>query len=231
MRLIIPALALVGLAACGEAPTVELQTEETVDPVAELAETGVSAEGVLETVEAEYGDAMMAEAVPMEAVEAGLGEEALGEEGTPVAALEPVEFELQRGETLAHFARWAELPVEVIAETSELDLAGAYPVGTVVIVPVGDEQALDRLMRLRSEHHDKRLTAYLDSRGGSLGEEVVQVRTGDTAWSLARDHHGLPVWVIDQLNPDVDLEHLRPGDQLMVPVLADIVAEAEPEAE
>jgi len=44
-------------------------------------------------------------------------------------------FALRRGETLAHFARWSELPVEDIATWSGLELHGSYSVGTEVFLP------------------------------------------------------------------------------------------------
>lgn len=141
-------------------------------------------------------------------------------------------FTLRRGETLAHFARWSDLPVETIAATSELDLDGIYPVGTEVRVPVSDE-ALDGMIRRREAHQQARVDGYLASRGGSVGTEELMVRTGDSAWTLARREAGIPVWLLEAYNPDVDLDRLRPGQTLSVPVIADIVADvgATPEPE
>ncbi len=135
-------------------------------------------------------------------------------------------FELRRGETLAHFARWSELPVEDVALWSGLDLDGAYAVGTQVFLPVTGG-ALSQVELSRADHREVRVDGYLSLRGGSVGNDFYQVRTGDTAWGIAKNNQDIPVWLLEAYNPSVDLERLRPGDELMLPVLADVVADAE----
>ncbi len=76
----------------------------------------------------------------------------------------------------------------------------------------------------RDAHHVRRAEGWLASRGGSVGDEFYRVKTGDTAWTIARDHGNLPVWVVETWNPAVDLEALRPGQELMLPLPADAMA-------
>jgi hypothetical protein len=147
---------------------------------------------------------------------------------TPVATY--ATYTLRRGESLAHFARWSELPVETIAEASGLDLAGSYPVGTTVRVPVATPEQQARIEEYREQHRSDRVDGYLASRGGAVGTGFVEVHSGDTAWSIARDNQDIPVWMLEAYNPSTDLDHLRPGDELMVPVLADVVVDAQPDA-
>jgi LysM repeat protein len=135
-------------------------------------------------------------------------------------------YRLRRGETLAHFARWSGLPVETIAEVSGLSLGGQYPVGTEVSVPLAGVD-LGVLEQRREEHRTRRVEGYLAGRGGSSGTEFYVVKTGDSAWSIAHADHGMPVWLLEAYNPLVDLDRLRPGQELMLPVLADTVAAVE----
>ena len=137
-----------------------------------------------------------------------------------------VSYNLRHGETLAHFARWSGLPVETIAEAYGLDLDGSYAVGTEDRVP-GSPERQGQVEAARERHRDARLDGYLASRGGAMGTEFHPVRTGETAWSIARDSQGIPVWVLEAYNPSVELDTLVPGQSLMVPVLADIVVEAD----
>jgi LysM repeat protein len=144
---------------------------------------------------------------------------------SPAPPLVPLEgsttYELRRGETLHHFARWSELPVEVIADASGLSLEqDQLPVGTVVRLPL-DEDRLGQVEMAREAHRIRRAEGWLKTRGGEVGTEFHRVRTGETAWSIAHDHGQMPVWVIETYNPMVDLEALRPGQQLMLPLLAD----------
>ncbi len=159
-----------------------------------------------------------------------LGEALVVVEAEPVVAPEapaPLAYTLRRGEALAHFARWSGLPVEDIAEASGLALDVPLAVGTSVLVPSLEEGLASRIEVARDAHHIRRAEGYLASRGGSVGTEFYEVRTGDTAWSIAQDHAGLPVWLVESLNPSVDLERLRPGQELMLPVVADTVAQVE----
>ncbi|MEQ1506381.1 MAG: LysM peptidoglycan-binding domain-containing protein [Myxococcota bacterium] len=138
-----------------------------------------------------------------------------------------VTYELRRGETLAHFARWSGLPVEAIADASGLPLDTPLPVGTIVRIPL-DEDRRARVETNRDAHHVARADGWLASHGGEVGTAFYRVRTGDTAWTIAKGHGGLPVWVIETWNPAVDLEDLRPGQELMLPVLADAVEDSVP---
>lgn len=129
-------------------------------------------------------------------------------------------FELRRGETLHHFARWSEQPIEIIAELSQLELDGEYQVGTEVKLILDAEERASVEAR-RDAHHQTRANNYLASRG-STRTDFYTVRTGDTAWTIARTFEGMPVWLLESMNPSVDLDTLRPGQELMVPVFNDV---------
>ena len=136
-----------------------------------------------------------------------------------------VTYHLRRGESLAHFARWSDLPVEIIAEASEQPLDAALPVGTVVRVPASPDRR-SRIEASRDAHHERRTEGYLASRGGAVDTEFYVVRTGDSGWGIAK-RHGLPVWLVEAFNPSLDFEGLRPGQAVMLPVTADMVDAAD----
>lgn len=146
----------------------------------------------------------------------------------PVIASEPAAnattYALRRGETLAHFARWSDRSVEDVAASSSLDLDGVYAVGTEVALVLTPAER-STLEGRRDAHHQARARSYLASRNASR-TEFYSVRTGDSAWTIASDGLGMPVWLLESLNPSVDLDRLRPGQELLVPIFEDIVAEA-----
>jgi LysM repeat protein len=146
-------------------------------------------------------------------------------EPTEIPAAYPV-VKLRRGETLAHFARWSGLTVESIADASMVDLEGDYPVGLEITLPVTSEEMANIADR-REKHRVTRVDGYLASRGGSVKSDFYTVQSGDNAWVVARKKHGIPVWVLESFNPSIDLDKLRPGQPLMVPVIADTVVDAE----
>lgn len=150
---------------------------------------------------------------------------------TPEATIAPAppaaRFSLKHGETLHHFAKWSGIPVEDLADASDLDLDGVHRVGDQVVVPgLGDEETA-RIEALRSAHHARRAEGYLASRGGAVGVEIVKVRTGDSATSIAKEQMGIPVWLLQVYNPEANLERIVPGQELLVPVVADVVVDAD----
>ncbi|MFK7929551.1 MAG: LysM peptidoglycan-binding domain-containing protein [Myxococcota bacterium] len=212
-RLFLFPLAL-ALAACGESPSVSHRSVSDTAEVEALSDATV-AQTEVDAPLIDLDDGSLDEPIVAETTVEELGTE-------PVIGSR---YTLRRGESLAHFARWSELPVEDIAEASGLSLGEVLHVGTTVIVPVSGEDQL-ALERRRDDHRTARVTAYLESRGGAAFTEFHSVRTGETAWSIAKDSGSLPVWVIESYNPATDLENLRPGDSLLVPVIADVVVEA-----
>lgn len=186
-----------------------------IDPVVEPVDGAARDDGVL------LGSAMMSDAVPI------ASSEPTPEVASPEVAPVPMAvYTLRHGETLDHFARWSGYAVEDIAGFSGLSLDGEYAVGTTIQLPVQDDAAA-AIDLARAEHWSKRLDGYLASRGGAVGTEFYQVRTGDSAWGIARHTYAIPMWVLEMYNPSVDLDALRPGQELMVPKLADVVVDAQ----
>ena len=46
-------------------------------------------------------------------------------------------------------------------------------------------------------------------------------RRGDSLWSVTQ-RGSLPVWLLQQYNPDVDFDDLRPGTQIVLPRVEDV---------
>ncbi|MEZ4319204.1 MAG: LysM domain-containing protein [Myxococcota bacterium] len=213
-RTLIVTLAIAGLAACGT------RSSEVQAPPPVVSAIEVHEDTDLPVVP-EVSEVAVLEVAPEPQ------ESVVEEPSTPLTF-----FELRRGETLAHFARWSDLPVEEIAKTSELELDGSYAVGTEIALAISPE-VRGLVESRRDAHHRTRAESYLASRG-STGTEFYEVKTGDSAWTIARDRHGMPVWLLESLNPSADLDRLRPGDDLLVPVFNDTVAEVtedEPQAD
>jgi hypothetical protein len=50
------------------------------------------------------------------------------------------------------------------------------------------------------------------------------VRRGDALWNVTQRFDQLPIWLLQQYNPDVDLADLRPGTQIVMPRVENVVA-------
>lgn len=139
------------------------------------------------------------------------------------AAVDPVEiryavFKLGRGETLDNYAKWSGIPVETIAESSALRLDDVHAVGTTVRIPV-DADGETRIAARRDAWEQARVDRWVATRHGEVTTGVHTVHTGETAWTLGHGKDAVPAWVLASYNPGVDLDHLKPGQELSIPVV------------
>ncbi|MEL6343884.1 MAG: LysM domain-containing protein [Myxococcota bacterium] len=153
------------------------------------------------------------------AAEMQAGPEIIGEAEMPPPT---VEIMVRDGENLALLASWAEMTVEEIAERNDLAVTGVIYPGQTLQLAIADEEAFEDA---RAEATGGRLQRYLERRGGEISTIEHTVRTGETAWGIARDVVGVPMWVLALYNPSVDLDRLTIGQTLMAPQLGDTVAD------
>ena len=118
-------------------------------------------------------------------------------------------------ETLGHYADWLDLPVARLRALNHLQ--GRTPV------------LLGRRLRLefdgvppaqfeqrRRDYHARLQAAYFAAHR-IAGTQVYIVRRGDSLWSITQRDETLPVWLLQQYNPDLDFNDLHPGTQLALP--------------
>lgn len=162
---------------------------------------------------------------------AELAPEPLAVSETDIVEASPLETPVflttvRSGENLVLIAQWADVSVEeVLAVNPGLDPADGLRVGQELALPGEDG---DDYVAMRQVWSDARLTRYLDKRGGLAGVVEHRVRTGDTAWDLASQEADVPMWVLASFNEGSDLEHLRIGDTVTLPVLADQIVAVNP---
>jgi membrane-bound lytic murein transglycosylase D len=59
----------------------------------------------------------------------------------------------------------------------------------------------------------------------TIGTEVHIVRKGDALWNVTQRFDHLPLWLLLQYNPNVDLADLRPGIHIVMPRVEHAVAQ------
>lgn len=119
------------------------------------------------------------------------------------------------GESLAHYALWLDQPVERLRAVNKLGRDTALAIGRQVQLDFSQVQREQFEQRRRSYH--QRLQAAYFAEHTITGVSAYRTRVGDTLWDLARRHGGMPEWLLQQYNPDVDFTALRPGTQVVLP--------------
>jgi membrane-bound lytic murein transglycosylase D len=118
-------------------------------------------------------------------------------------------------ETLGHYAEWLNITPTRLRELNKMSRNTPLVLGRRVRldfarVPRADFEAK------RVAYHEQLQDAFF-AQHRITGSEVHKVRSGDSVWILAQKRYNVPIWLLRQYNPDVDLEALKPGASIAIP--------------
>lgn len=149
-----------------------------------------------------------------------------GAEGS--ASVDPVDYSVAAdgtirvaaAETLGHYADWLGSSATRLRALNHLK--GRTP------VVIGKHLKLDlkrvtpeEFEQKRRDYHERLEAAYFASHRID-GTEVYIARKGDSLWSITQRSLKVPVWLLQQYNPDLDFGDLRPGTQISLPKVEDV---------
>jgi membrane-bound lytic murein transglycosylase D len=118
-------------------------------------------------------------------------------------------------ETLGHYAEWLGLPASRLRALNRLRTGQPVVLGRRLKLDFSRVSRPD-FEQKRRDFHGALQARYFENQR-IVGTEIYIVRRGDSAWAVTQRYDGLPTWLLQQYNPDVDLGDLRAGSQLIVP--------------
>ena len=117
-------------------------------------------------------------------------------------------------ETIGHYADWLDVPVASLRALNHLHGRSAVLIGshfklafTKVARPLFEQR--------RREYHQQLQSEYFAAHR-ITGSDTYVARHGDSLWSVTQ-RGAMPVWLLQQYNPDVDFAVLRPGTVIVLP--------------
>jgi len=124
---------------------------------------------------------------------------------------------VQTGETLGHYAEWLGL------RASRLRKINGLRFGEPVVVQQRlrldfSEISPEVFERVRVEYH-RSLQEDFFAEWEIEGTVVHRVGPGDSLWVLSTRRYDVPIWLLRQYNPDVNLDALSAGTKLTIPTL------------
>ncbi len=124
-------------------------------------------------------------------------------------------IEVQAAETLGHYADWLQL------RTQRLRDLNGYAYRRPVVI--GKRLKLDfsrvdpeTFVARRLAYH-RRLQETFFSHYRVTETTVHRLRRGESVWELTQRRYRVPVWLLRQFNPDLDLDRVRPGRAIVFP--------------
>jgi membrane-bound lytic murein transglycosylase D len=164
-----------------------------------------------------------AKAQPVSAAEAEELGPALGPAvETPVTA-DPIDYSVGKDdtiyvvaeETLGHYADWLKVTANRLRQVNRMKFGRPVIIGHKLKLDFSRVSRED-FERTRREFHRTLQASYFAAHR-ILGTEVYIVRRGDSLWTVTQRYARLPMWLLQQYNPDVDFGEMRAGTELVVP--------------
>jgi membrane-bound lytic murein transglycosylase D len=124
---------------------------------------------------------------------------------------------VQAAETLGHYAEWLEVRASQLRSLNRMSLATPVVVGRKVKLTF-EKVTRDQFESKRLEYH-KQLQEAFFSQFRIKDTSTHVIKSGESIWVLAQQRYNIPIWLLRQYNPDVDLGALKPGAKLVIPVV------------
>jgi membrane-bound lytic murein transglycosylase D len=125
-------------------------------------------------------------------------------------------------ETLGHYADWLRVSANKLRQLNKLGYGKPVIVGRKVHLEFR-RVTHEEFEQKRREYHQTLQASYFASHR-IVGTEVYIARRGDSTWTITQRFAELPIWLIQQYNPDLDLADLHPGTQIVMPRVEPVVA-------
>jgi membrane-bound lytic murein transglycosylase D len=197
----------------GGVPAAEAQreSEEDVQAVAKVGKTAAHAEPVSASQAEALGPALgPAIETPQTADPIDYS---VGSDDTIVVVAE---------ETLGHYADWLGVTAQRLRNINKMKFGRPVIIGRKLKLDFSKVKA-EQFEATRKEYH-RGLQATYFAEHRILGTEIYIVRRGDSLWTVTQRYDGLPMWLLQQYNPDVDFSEMRAGTEIVVPKVENVAA-------
>jgi membrane-bound lytic murein transglycosylase D len=127
---------------------------------------------------------------------------------------------VQAGETLGHFSDWTQVDSQSLRKLNRLHRNAQVTVGRKLKLDLSKVPAA-QFVAVRSEYHRHMQETFFAAHR-IAGTENYIVKRGESLWTVALQHGDLPIWLVEQYNPDVDFHDLKPGITIALPQVVEI---------
>ena len=123
-------------------------------------------------------------------------------------------------ETLGHYADWLGITAGQLRQINRMKFGKPVLIGRKLKLDFGKVKPED-FEQTRREYHRVLQASYFAAHR-ILGTEVYIVRRGDSLWTVTQRYARLPMWLLQQYNPDVDFSEMRAGTEIVVPRVEEV---------
>jgi membrane-bound lytic murein transglycosylase D len=204
---------------------------ETVTTPAEAATAQTAVREEHEEVQAvEAANKVVARSQPVTASQAEGEGPQLVPGAEAASSADPVDYSVGKddtvrvvaAETLGHYADWLGTSAAHLRALNKLRGRTAVVMGRRIKLEFTDVTR-EQFEQKRRDYHERLEAAYFAAHR-IAGTEVYIARRGDSLWSITARNVKVPIWLLQQYNPDLDFNDLHPGTQIAMPKVEDVSA-------
>jgi len=169
-------------------------------------------------------DPLIDDAAKLEEENGGQSADQMAEQGAASALLaDPSDYlvsadntiEAQAAETLGHYADWLELRTQDLRDLNDFSFRQLLVIGHRVKLKFADVDADQFAARRIAFHREMQEAFFLRYR--ITDTKIHQMRRGESLFVLTLRHYKIPIWLLRQYNPDLDLDLVQPGTKIVFP--------------
>ena len=142
------------------------------------------------------------------------------------ASADPIDYSVQpdgslivvAAETIGHYADWLGAPASSLRALNGMHGRSNVRIGRRFKLSFA-RVTRTQFEQRRVDYHRHLQTEYFAAHR-ITGSDTYVARRGDSLWSVTQ-RGSLPIWLLQQYNPDVDFDDLRPGTQIVLPRVED----------
>ena len=131
-------------------------------------------------------------------------------------------IEVQPLETLGHYGDWLEIKTQRLRDLNGLAFRTPVAVGQRIRLDLGTVDA--------KAFEERRIAYHRSQQDGFFRQHVISgaqehtIQRGESIWIIALRQYDVPLWLFRQYNPTLDLQNVRPGTRVQIPILTDVDA-------
>jgi membrane-bound lytic murein transglycosylase D len=127
-------------------------------------------------------------------------------------------------ETLGHYADWLGIRTQSLRDLNRLAFKQSVVLGQSLRLDFSSVPPEEFERRRLAFHRQLQERFFSNNQIEDVDDHVI--RRGESLWVLARRTYGVPVWLLRQYNPDLDLDRVSPGTVVKFPRLKPIEVNA-----
>jgi len=127
---------------------------------------------------------------------------------------------VQPEETLGHYADWLGIPTRVLRNLNGLKYGQDIRLGQKIKL-VFNSVSEKEFRRKRMEYH-RGIEEDFFASFTVEGVLVHSIKSGENIWYLCNQVYEIPYWLVRKYNPNKNLEQLKAGDELIIPIVGRI---------